>query len=276
MTTATDQPTTTDVPAPVLHVTDYTARFRGASAEVLDGVTLHVPRGQVTSIVGETGSGKTLLASSILGIAPPELVRERGSIEFNGIELSTASDQELHRLRGDRLSIVFQEARVALNPAFTVGAQLADVARTHLGVSSREAKRRVLDLLARVHIDDPARRYRQYPHEFSGGMAQRAMIAMSLIAEPELVILDEPTTGLDLTVQAGILRVIEELVADGVTALLITHDLGVVAQLASDTVVLRHGRVVESGPTERVFTRPRESYTRQLLDAGFRLRTEHG
>ncbi|MBR0650188.1 ABC transporter ATP-binding protein [Roseomonas terrae] len=258
--------------SPLLEIEGLSGSFRspnGALTPVLHDVSFAVPRGTVTAIVGETGSGKSLTALSILGIQPPTFQRSAGRILFDGRDLLTLKPEEMRGIRGRRISIVFQDARAALNPVFTVGRQLADVHRLHHGGSASRAMKRTIEALRAVSIPEPERRARQYPHEFSGGMAQRAMIALAaLVCEPELLILDEPTTGLDVTIQAAIMELIGDLVRErGLTACLITHDLGVVAETCDRVVVMNAGRVVETGTTEAIFTRPRQDYTRRLLAA---------
>jgi len=256
---------------PLLEIEGLSGGFRasdGTLTPVLHDVSFAVPAGAITALVGETGSGKSLTALCVLGIQPPAFRRSAGRILFAGRDLA-AGPEAMRGIRGRRISIVFQDARAAMNPVFTVGRQLADVHRLHHGGSARAAMRRAVEALRAVSIPEPERRARGYPHEFSGGMAQRAMIALAvLVCEPELVILDEPTTGLDVTIQAAIMELIAALVEErGLTALLITHDLGVVAANCADVVVMRAGRVVEAAGTEAIFTHPREAYTRALLEA---------
>jgi ABC-type glutathione transport system ATPase component len=241
----------------------------GGIEPVLDAVSYDLMPGQLTAVVGETGSGKSLTALSVLGIQPPAFRRTSGRILFEGRDLLLLDATAMRAIRGARISIVFQDARAAMNPVFTVGRQMADVFRLHHGGSARDAMDRAIEALRRVRIPEPERRARQYPHEFSGGMAQRAMIALAaLICQPTLLILDEPTTGLDVTIQADIMALIVELCRDqGLTACLITHDLGVVAENCDTVVVMQAGRVVETGSTEQIFTAPHEPYTRQLLAA---------
>lgn len=247
-----------------------------AHTRVLDGVTFDVRRGRLTAVVGETGSGKSMTALSILRIQPPAFVRTAGSMLFDGTDLLTCSTEELRTIRGRRISMVFQDARAALNPVLTVGDQLADVHRRHRRSRRREAREAAVEALRSVQIPEPGRRAQQYPHEFSGGMAQRVMIAMALLCEPDLLVLDEPTTGLDVTIQADIMQLVTEVVSRrGLSTLLITHDLGVVAETADDVVVMRHGQVLETGTTEQVFLAPTHPYTRRLLESsrlGGRLR----
>ncbi|QHC60939.1 ATP-binding cassette domain-containing protein [Rathayibacter sp. VKM Ac-2760] len=219
-----------------------------------------------TAIVGESGSGKSLTALSVLRLTPPGFRRTAGEILFEGRDLLALDEKELRAVRGGEISIVFQDARGALNPVFTVGAQIADVCRTHQGLSRRAARARAEEMLERVRVPEPRHRAAQYPHEFSGGMAQRAMLAMALACQPKLLILDEPTTGLDVTIQADILDLITELTTElGMTTCLITHDLGVVAETCDQVVVMQSGRVREVGSCEQIITRPAEPYTQQLI-----------
>jgi len=263
----------------MLSVDALSGAFRSPNGpvEVLHEVSFELNRGSVTGIVGETGSGKSLTSHLMLQIQPKSFMRTNGTICFEGRDVFTMNDAELRAMRGAQIGIVFQDARAALNPVFSIGTQLADVCRLHRKVSRAEARAIAIDALSRVEIPEPARRARQYPHQFSGGMAQRAMIAMALICEPKLLILDEPTTGLDVTTQAAILDLIRALTKEsGLTTCLITHDLGVVAELCEDIVVLHDGRVREVGSCEQIFTNPVDSYTRRLLDASkLVLRDEH-
>jgi ABC-type dipeptide/oligopeptide/nickel transport system ATPase component len=256
----------------LLEIEDYAGGFvseTGDFAAVLHGVSLPLKSGAMTAVVGESGSGKSLTALSILGIQPPAFERTAGRMLFRGVDLFGLDEKAMRAIRGREISMVFQDARAALNPVFTVGRQLADVWQLHHGGSARAAMVQAVEALGRVSIPEPERRARQYPHEFSGGMAQRAMIAMAaLICRPSLLILDEPTTGLDVTIQSDIMELIVELGhARGLTTCLITHDLGVVAETCDEVVVMNAGRVVETGGTEAVFTRPRDLYTQRLLSA---------
>lgn len=256
----------------LLEIVDYGGGFvseTGDFTPVLHGVSYGLRTGVMTAVVGESGSGKSLTALSILGIQPLAFERTSGRMLFRGTDLFGLDDKAMRRIRGREISMVFQDARAALNPVFTVGRQLADVWRLQHGGSARAAMGQAIEALRRVSIPEPERRARQYPHEFSGGMAQRAMIAMaSLICAPSLLILDEPTTGLDVTIQSDIMELIVELNRTrGLTSCLITHDLGVVAETCQEVVVMNAGRVVESGSAEAIFTRPSDLYTQRLLSA---------
>ena len=235
---------------------------------VLNGVTVQLEAGKMTGLVGETGSGKTITAMSILRLLPRTFVRTHGSIRFSGTDLFELTDEQMQEVRGRQVSMVFQDARAALNPVFSVGEQLERVARKRAGMTGAQARKRVLQLLERSQVPDPARRLKQYVHELSGGMAQRVMIAMALIPEPKVLILDEPTTGLDVTIQAEIMDLVRGLIREsGLTSLLITHDLGVVVETCDMVAVMYAGQIVEYGTAEQIFTRPSHPYTAELLRA---------
>jgi ABC-type glutathione transport system ATPase component len=256
----------------LLEIDDFSGGFRseiGDFMPVLHGVSYRLKTGVMTAVVGESGSGKSLVALSILGIQPPAFERNAGRILFRGTDLLGLDEKGMRRIRGRDISMVFQDARAALNPVFTVGRQLADVWQLQHGGGRSAAMKQAIEALRKVSIPEPERRARQYPHEFSGGMAQRAMIAMaSLICQPSLLILDEPTTGLDVTIQSDIMELIVELSRTrGLTTCLITHDLGVVAETCDEVVVMNAGRVVETGSAEAIFTTPRDLYTQRLLSA---------
>jgi ABC-type dipeptide/oligopeptide/nickel transport system ATPase component len=251
-----------------LSVRDLSGYFGAAQdSPALKSVSFDIRPGRMTAVVGETGSGKSLTFLLTLGVAPKSFHRTSGGIFFDGEDLLSLGEDRLRSIRGRRISIVFQDARTALNPVFTVGRQLTDLIRLHHRVGRAEGRRRAIAALERVQIPEPERRAGQYPHQFSGGMAQRVMIAMALACNPELLVLDEPTTGLDVTIQAEIMELISTLTADGMTACLITHDLGIVAETCDDVVVMRRGEVVESSTVEQLFTAPRHEYTRSLLAA---------
>ncbi|WP_419841163.1 dipeptide/oligopeptide/nickel ABC transporter permease/ATP-binding protein [Candidatus Poriferisodalis sp.] len=240
----------------------------GTDMTVVRGVDLDIGRGEVVALVGESGSGKTITGLSLMGLVPDPGQASAVSIMLDGKELVGMDFGELRRIRGRDIGIVFQEPSAALNPAYTVGRQVAEPLRVHLGMSKRQARERVIELFAEVGIPDPRKRIDAYPHQFSGGMAQRVMIAMALSCEPKLLIADEPTTALDVTVQGQMLDLIGELAASrGVSVLLITHDLGVVADLADRVAVMYAGEIVETGRLDDVFARPRHPYTEGLIAA---------
>ncbi len=232
---------------------------------VVDGVSLQVPDGTRLGVIGESGSGKSLTALTVLGLLP-EGATAHGSIRWDGTELIGMPDRELARLRGDDIGIVFQEPRTALNPIRTVGRQIAESIRIHEGLGRREARERAIAEAARVRLPDPETIVDRYPHQLSGGQRQRVAIAMALACRPRLLIADEPTTALDVTIQAEILSLMLGLVADeGMSLLFITHDLAVLSQVATEGVVLEHGRVVESAPVSRLLTAPTSPVTQGLL-----------
>jgi oligopeptide/dipeptide ABC transporter ATP-binding protein len=236
-------------------------------ATVVQDVNFQVGAGETVGIVGESGSGKTVTSMAVMGLIPQPPGRiTSGSIKLEGVDLLTLSKRNLEDIRGDRVSMIFQEPMTSLNPAYTVGDQIAETMRRHLGLSRKDARKKAVDMLSRVHIPNAARRAKSYPHEFSGGMRQRVMIAMALCCEPTLLIADEPTTALDVTVQAQVLELIKEIQQDMDMAILfITHDLGVVADVCDRVVVMYAGQVVEQAPAEELFHRPSHPYTDGLL-----------
>jgi len=232
---------------------------------VVDGISFDVPDGARVGLIGESGSGKSLTALALLGLLP-EGATASGSIRWNGRELIGLSDRELAELRGDEIGIVFQEPRTALNPIRTVGRQIAESVRIHEGVPRREALDRAIAEAERVRLPDPAQIVRRYPHQLSGGQRQRVAIAMALACRPRLLIADEPTTALDVTIQAEILELLASLVeTDGMSLVFITHDLAVLSQVASHALVLENGRVVEHGPLSSLLTTPQSPITQGLL-----------
>jgi len=235
----------------------------------LDGVNLSVGRGEVVGLVGESGCGKSVTALSVLGLIPPAARKTmKGSIEFAGQDLLRLRPRELEKIRGGRIGMIFQEPMTSLNPTIKVGAQIAEVVRIHQGLSAKAAWARAVELLGDMRVPDPERVACQYPHELSGGMRQRAMIAMALSCGPDLLIADEPTTALDVTVQAQVLRLLWEKVRRmGTAVLFVTHDLGVVAGVCHRVAVMYAGAVVESGPTPLLLDDPLHPYTRALLDS---------
>ncbi|MFT4288412.1 ABC transporter ATP-binding protein [Nocardioides sp.] len=235
---------------------------------VVEDVSLDIPAGVTVGLVGESGSGKTVTSLAVMGLLPRETTRVSGSIRLAGRELVGMSQRQLADIRGAEVGMVFQEPRRSLDPAFTVGDQIAEVLRRHEGLDRKTARSRAVALLDRVGIAEAERRSRSYPHEFSGGMCQRVMLAIALACRPKLVIADEPTTALDVTVQKEMLRLMNELQAElDISILFITHDLGVVAEMCDWVNVMYAGQVVESTPMERLFLDPRHPYTEGLLAA---------
>ena len=238
-------------------------------ARAVDGVSFDVGRGETVGLVGESGCGKSVTALSILRlIQPPGRIETGSRVEFEGSNLLTIPERAMQRVRGNRIAMVFQEPMTALNPVFTAGEQVAEVARIHAGASRRDAWARAVEMLALMGMPDPAARAKQYPHQMSGGMRQRVMIAMALVMSPDLLIADEPTTALDVTIQAQILELLGGLRRDqGTSLLLITHDLGVIAETASRVIVMYAGEIVEESPVRELFSAPHHPYTEGLLRA---------
>ena len=255
------------VPVPlsaVLSVKDLVIQIAGVN--VVDGVSLAAAEGSILAIVGESGCGKSLTALSILQLLPGAAQIAGGKIHLEGAELTAMDEAELRQVRGNRASIIFQEPVASLNPLMRVGAQVEEALRIHRGLSDDQARQQAIAMLAMVGIPDPALRAAQFPFELSGGMCQRIMIAAALVCRPRLLIADEPTTALDVTIQAQILDLMKRLRDEvGTTIVLITHDMGVVADMADDVAVMYGGRVVESGPVEQIFATPAHPYTRLLL-----------
>jgi len=250
----------------LVHVTDLTVEFGDLRA--VDGLSFRLEEGAALALVGESGSGKSTVASALLGLHRGTGARVGGSVEVAGADVQQASDDDLRRLRGAKAAMVFQDPLSSLDPYYAIGDQIAEVYRVHTRVSRRAARARAVEVLDRVGIPDAVRRSRARPHEFSGGMRQRALIAMALACEPELLIADEPTTALDVTVQAQILDLLHSLRQEtGMGLLLVTHDVGVAAESVDDVLVMRHGRAVEQGPVGAVLRAPAEAYTRELLAA---------
>ena len=256
---------------PLLEVEDLKTYFftRDGAVRAVDGVSFSVQRGETLAIVGESGCGKSVTSLSILRlIAAPSGRTVGGRVLFEGTDLLALQDPEMRRIRGDAISMIFQEPMTSLNPVLTIGHQIAEVLTLHRGLSKADAGARAIEMLRLVHMPEAERRMRQYPHELSGGMRQRVMIAMALACEPRLLIADEPTTALDVTIQAQILDLMRELKKrSGAAIVLITHDLGVVAEMAERVVVMYAGRSVEEAPVADLFARPRHPYTRGLLDS---------
>jgi len=257
-------------PAPLLEVDGLRVGFatHAGLARAVDGVSFSVSRGETLCVVGESGCGKSVTALSIMGLVARPPARIDGQIRFEGQDLLTLNARSLADLRGNRLAMIFQEPMTSLNPAFTVGAQLSEVLIRHRGLSREAAREAVIGMLERVRIPAPAQRFDEYPHRMSGGMRQRIMIAMSLLCEPALLIADEPTTALDVTIQAQVLGLMRQLRSEfGTAIVLITHDLGVVAEMADRVVVMYAGQVVEQAPVKALFAMPQHPYTVGLMGA---------
>ena len=246
-----------------LHVQIATRR---GTVHAVDGVSLEVAGGDALGLVGESGSGKSMTLRAILGVLPPEAKVTSGQILLDGVDLVPLSNSDLNQIRGPKMSMIFQEPMSALNPVMRVGSQIAEGPRVHLGFSRARAAERALELMRRVGIPDPERRFRAYPHEFSGGMRQRVMIAIALSCDPEFILCDEPTTALDVTIQDQILRLLARLCAEsGVSLIFVTHDLPVVAQLCQRVAVMYGGQLVETGEVRDVLLEPRHPYTLGLV-----------
>ncbi|WP_240662342.1 ABC transporter ATP-binding protein [Streptomyces sp. WAC 06738] len=256
-------------PEPVLSVERLSVDFRvaGEWTPAVRDVSFTVGRGEVVALVGESGSGKSVSSMSVLGLVAGS-ARHRGSIRFHDTELLGLGHEALRGIRGKRIAMIFQEPMTALNPVYTIGRQIAEAIRCHEKVSAAGARARAIELLTKVGIPEPERRVDSYPHQLSGGQRQRAMIAMAISGSPEVIIADEPTTALDVTVQAEILELLRGLRRDlGSAVLIITHDMGVVADIADRVVVMKEGEVVEEAPVGRLFAAPEHEYTRRLLAA---------
>ncbi|MBI1383412.1 MAG: dipeptide ABC transporter ATP-binding protein [Rhizobiales bacterium] len=257
--------------APLVDVRDLSVRFRSGDSvhDAVRNVSFHIDPGETVAIVGESGSGKTVSALSIMRLLPyPAASHPSGRILVKGRDMLTAPEDDLRRMRGDTVSMIFQEPMTSLNPLHTVEKQIREMIEIHSGIGGDEARMRVLDLLHRVGIREPEKRLGSYPHQLSGGQRQRVMIAMALANAPELLIADEPTTALDVTIQAQILELLKDLQRQaGMAMLLITHDLAIVRKIADRVYVMEAGRIVEEGPTRRVFDAPQHAYTRHLLNA---------
>jgi microcin C transport system ATP-binding protein len=254
----------------LLKVKDLAVTFTadGRETRAVNGASFRIAGGETLALVGESGSGKSVTALSILQLLPPSAHYPSGSILFRGEELMGASHKQMRKVRGNRISMIFQEPMTSLNPLHTIEQQVGEVLTLHRGMSEKQAHERVLELLAKVQIHEPEKRLGSYPHQLSGGQRQRVMIAMALANEPDLLIADEPTTALDVTVQAQILKLLKDLQGElGMAMLLITHDLGLVRKMADDVCVMTNGDMVEQGPTERIFTSPQHDYTKKLLSA---------
>lgn len=262
----------------LLEVTNLQTHFptRAGLVRAVDGVSFYLDRGELLGLVGESGCGKSITALSLMRlIAPPGKI-VGGEIIFDGKNLLTLSDSEMRQMRGDDIGMIFQDPMTSLNPVFTVGEQIAEALRLHRKLSRKEARLAAIEAMREVAIPDPSRRANDYPHQLSGGMRQRVMIAMALACNPKLLIADEPTTALDVTIQAQILELLDDLRRQRELAvLLITHDLGVVAEVADRVAVMYTGRIVEQSPVDELFARPKHPYTEGLLRSVPKLTTEH-
>lgn len=254
----------------LLEIKDEKLSFFTPAGEVkaLNGVSFSMNEGELLGIVGESGSGKSVTAYSIMGLTayPGKLIG--GTIYFNGHQIEKMSEKEMRKIRGNEVSIIFQDPMTSLNPVYTIGNQITEVIRLHTGKSKKEAYDRAKELLELVGINEPTKRLKQYPHELSGGMRQRVMIAIALACEPKLLIADEPTTALDVTIQAQILELMQELRQKlGMSIIMITHDLGVVASMCERIAVMYAGHIVEYGTADEIFYEPKHEYTKGLINS---------
>ncbi len=266
--TAQTKTSTTEAREPLLtldHVTTV-INARKRTLRAVEDVSLSIGKGEILGVVGESGCGKSMTALTIMRLLPQSAVAAHGSIMFDGRDLLKLSGSEMRRIRGNQISMVFQEPMTALDPAFTVGRQIAEVVHAHESVSHDEAMQRAIRMLDRLGIPNADRRAHDYPHQFSGGMRQRVMLALALVMNPKLLLADEPTTALDVTIQAQILELIAELRKElGLSVMLITHNLGVVHEIADRVAVMYAGEVVETGTVAEIFANPRHPYTQGLL-----------
>ncbi len=253
---------------PLLQVKEMTTTFRTARGRLtaVDGISFHINRGERVGLVGESGCGKSVTSRSIMRLVPIPPGRVEGSIHFAGQELLDKTESEMQRVRGEKISMIFQDPMTCLNPVYSIGEQVAETLRFHRGLSRTEAQTQAMTMLEQVGLPQAARRLHSYPHELSGGMRQRVMIAIAIACHPALLIADEPTTALDVTIQAQILELMQELNAEyGMSILFITHDLGVIAEMCERVLVMYAGQIVESAPIYDLFDRPLHPYTLGLL-----------
>jgi peptide/nickel transport system ATP-binding protein len=254
--------------APLLELRQLSVSFAtdDGTVRAVDGIDLALQRGRTLGLVGESGCGKSVTSLAVMGLLPPENSTVSGEVHFEGRDLLKIPPRDLRDLRGARLAMIFQEPMTSLNPSFTIGNQIVEAIRRHQGLDAAAARARAIEMLRLVHIPSPDKRIDDYPHKLSGGMRQRAMIAMALACGPQLLIADEPTTALDVTIQAQILDLMRGLRRDtGTAIILITHDLGVVAEMADDVAVMYAGQIVERAPVATLFARPEHPYTVGLL-----------
>lgn len=259
---------------PLLEIEDLRVAFATdeGTVQAVDGVSFSMQNGEVLSIVGESGSGKSVTAMTVLGLTQGANARISGSVRYQGTELTTAGNEELQSIRGDRIAMVFQDPMSSFNPVQRIGDQIVEAIQAHLDISNEEARKKAVESLASVGIPDAETRFRHYPFEFSGGMRQRAMIAMALALEPAILIADEPSTALDVTIQAQILELLQQLNEEqGLSIILITHDLGVVAEIADRVLVMYAGQIVEQGTLDEIFYDPQHPYTWGLMGSLTRL-----
>src|SRR4051794_13766266 len=253
---------------PLLKVEGLTTEIqaRKRTLRAVENVSFSVKRGEILGVVGESGCGKSMTALSIMRLLPLAARVSEGTIEFDGQDLLKLSGREMRRVRGNLISMVFQEPMTALDPAFTIGSQIIEVVKSHDSVSAEVARQRAIDMLDRLGIPNPESRINDYPHQFSGGMRQRVMLALALVMNPKLLLADEPTTALDVTIQAQILDLISQLRSElGLSVMLITHNLGVVNEIADRVAVMYAGEIVETGDVKEIFSNPRHPYTQGLL-----------
>lgn len=253
----------------LLEVENLTTVFQGdyGTSTAVDHVSFHVDKGEVVCIVGESGCGKSVTSLSIMGLLARGGVVKEGTVLFGGQNLLSLTEKELDRIRGNQMTMIFQDPLTSLNPVFTVGNQITESIRTHLKLSKEEAAKRAEELLEKVGMPDAKAAMKKYPHTLSGGMRQRAMIAMALSCNPKLLIADEPTTALDVTIQAQIMKLLRELQKEnGMSIILITHDIGLVAHMADRVIVMYAGQMIEEAPVKEIFKTPKHPYTKALLD----------
>ena len=255
--------------AHLLEVKGLTTTFTGDYGKNIsvDHIDFHVDEGEVVCIVGESGCGKSVTSLSIMGLLRRGGKVTEGSVLFEGRDLLTLSEKEMDKVRGDKMTMIFQDPLTSLNPVFTIGSQITESIRTHMNLSKQEAAKRAVELLRKVGMPDAEGVMKKYPHTLSGGMRQRVMIAMALSCDPKLLIADEPTTALDVTIQAQIMKLLRELQREtGMSMILITHDIGLVAQMADRVMVMYAGQLIEEAPVKELFQHPKHPYTRALLD----------